>query len=110
MKTVTAHQKFIRPGYGFDVGQDFARAKLATPIELAESECAKPGCVIGYIPENPQSSLGFLRIGHNGKVRVHVLRDAVSWIEQTADGQFQVARNNGMSRSYRTEAEAMANL
>jgi hypothetical protein len=110
MTTHTTPQKFIRPGFGFDVGQDFARAKVALPVTLAESEYAKPGCVIGYISEQPDSKLGFLRIGHQGKVRVHVMRDAVSWIEPTIDGQFMICRQNGTSRHYRTEAEAMANL
>lgn len=49
-----------------------------TPIELAPTEYAKPGHVIGYIPENPASSLGFLKYGHNGKVRIHAPSDAIA--------------------------------
>lgn len=68
---------YITKGWGFDVGQDFARATEDTPIILAPTEYAKPGHVIGYIPENPGSSLGFLRHGHNGKVRVHVRAESI---------------------------------
>lgn len=75
--------KFIKPGFGFTVGQDFARATNPTPIELAPSEYAQPGNVIGYIEADPKSSLGFLRNGascgsHVGKVRVHVLASALA--------------------------------
>ena len=68
----------LRKGYGFDVGANFARASADTPIELAPKEYAQPGKVIGYIPENPASSLGFLRHGTNGKVRVRVLATAIA--------------------------------
>jgi hypothetical protein len=73
---VSAH--YLRKGYGFDVGANFGRAMAETPIELAPTECAKSGHVIGYIPENPASSLGFLKYGHNGKVRIHVPSEAIA--------------------------------
>ena len=62
----------LKAGHGFSVSQDFARAKTDTPIELHLEEFAKPRCVIGYIAEDKNASLGFLRYGHQGKVRVHV--------------------------------------
>jgi hypothetical protein len=68
---------YIKSGWGFDVGQNFARATVDTPIEIAPQEYAKPGHVIGYLAENPASSLGFLKYGHNGKVRVHVRKDSI---------------------------------
>ncbi len=65
---------YIPAGYGFTVTPcDFARAKVDTPIELAPAEYAgSPRRSIGYIAENKESTLGFLRNGHNGKVRVLV--------------------------------------
>ena len=60
---------YIKQGYGFTVGGDFARAKVDTTIELAPKEYAKPGHVIGYIAGDPQSPLGFMR---SKSVRVHV--------------------------------------
>jgi len=70
---------FLLPGHGFDVGQNFARAPkdTETPIELSPTEYAKPGHVIGYIAENPNSSLGFLKYGTKGRVRVHCLQSAI---------------------------------
>jgi len=68
---------YIKAGWGFNVQQDFARAKVDTPIELAPSEYAKPGHVIGYIAEDAKSSLGFLRYGSKGKVRVHARLDSI---------------------------------
>lgn len=65
----------IKAGYGFDVQHDFARAKVDTPIELAPGEYAKPGCVIGYIEGDPNSSLGFMR---GKRIRVHVQRSALA--------------------------------
>lgn len=65
----------IIKGWGFDVGQDFARAVEDTPIEIDESAYAKPGHVVGYIAGNPKSTLGFLR---HPKVRVHVQKQALS--------------------------------
>ncbi len=68
----------IRQGYGFDVGQDFARATKDLPVTLARNEYAKPGCVIGYIDADPNASLGFLKYGNrDGKVRVHCLESAL---------------------------------
>jgi hypothetical protein len=69
MKTAT-----LIAGWGFDVGQDFARAETDTPIELAPDEFAKPGHVIGYIKGDLQSPLGFLR---RTRVRVHVTKQAL---------------------------------
>ena len=65
---------YIKAGYGFDVGQDFDRVTVDTPIDLAPSEFAKPGNVIGYIAGNPTSKLGFMRAP---RVRVHVRRSAI---------------------------------
>ena len=65
----------IKEGWGFTVDHNFARAKSDTPIELAPSEYAKPGHVIGYIAGDPQSPLMFLR---RPKVRVHVQKSALS--------------------------------
>lgn len=69
---------FLRSGWGFDVGQNFARAAKDTPCEIAPNEYAKPGHVIAYIPENPESSLGFLRYGSGGKVRIHARRESIA--------------------------------
>lgn len=69
---------YLKKGFGFEVGANFARASVDTPIDLAPDEYARPGHVIGYIPENPASSLGFLRHGTNGKVRVHCLVSAIT--------------------------------
>ncbi len=79
-------QSALRAGFGFTVGQDFARAKTDTPAIIALDEYAKPGHSIAYIAENPASSLGFLRIGGRagmtandprfGKVRIHARQDA----------------------------------
>ena len=78
-QTVTAYA--IKSGWGFDVGNNFGRVSADTPVELAESEYAGgPRWVIGYIAENPASSLGFLRIGSNGKVRVRLDRAAIKAI------------------------------
>lgn len=66
--------KFIKQGFGFDVGYDFARAVSDTPIELAPKEFAKPGFVIGYIAGDMQSRLGFMR---RDRVRVHVRKDGL---------------------------------
>ncbi len=65
---------FIRKGWGFHVGQDFARATRDTPIELAPDEYAERGSVIGYIEGDPKHSLGFMR---HKRVRVHVQRQAL---------------------------------
>jgi hypothetical protein len=76
---------FIKKGFGFTVSQDFARATADTPIVLAPGEYAKPGHVIGYIPEDPSSSLGFLRYGSKGYVRVHVMHSALGVAQQSAE-------------------------
>lgn len=65
----------IRKGWGFDVEHDFARATKDTPIEIATDEYAKPGCVIGYIEGNPESTLGFMR---HPRIRVHVKKQALT--------------------------------
>jgi len=65
---------FIKSGYGFDVGYDFARAGADMPIELAPKEYAKPGYVIGYVAGDSASRLGFMRAA---RVRVHVRKDAI---------------------------------
>ncbi len=68
---------YLKAGFGFEVGQNFARAKADVEVALAPTEYARPGCVIGYIAEDPQASLGFLKYGHAGKVRVHALETAI---------------------------------
>lgn len=65
---------FIKAGYGFDVGPDFGRVKADTPITLDTEQYAKPGCVIGYIAGDPNSTLGFMR---SKTVRVHVSKSAI---------------------------------
>lgn len=81
MKTNTPPETdTIKAGFGFDVSQDFARAKVDTPCTLSRDEYAKPGCVIAYIDADPKASLGFLKYGSNGKIRVHVqFRALASW-------------------------------
>jgi hypothetical protein len=81
--------KHIKKGYGFAVGQNFARAAKDTPIELAPAEYARPGCVIGYIAEDPAATLGFLKYGSKGRVRVHVLASAIG--ESENYGETEVA-------------------
>lgn len=87
MKTAAHYiHSTLRAGFGFDVGRDFARAKFDTPAIIALDEYAQPGHHIAYIAENPDSSLGFLRIGGRsglsasdprfGKVRIHARQDA----------------------------------
>jgi len=49
---------YIMEGYGFNVGNDFARADRDLPIEIAGSDART---VYGYIAGNPQSTLHFLR-------------------------------------------------
>lgn len=67
----------IKSGWGFNVGEDFARAKSDIPITLSPAEYARPNCVIGYIQADPSSSLGFLRHGGQKGVRVHVQKSAL---------------------------------
>lgn len=65
---------FIPKGYGFNVGQDFARATEDTYLEVD----TKRDCwIYGYIAGNPQSSLGFLR---PNRVRVRVRCDCVKTV------------------------------
>jgi hypothetical protein len=65
---------YIKAGHGFDVGQDFDRVMVDTPITLAPGEYARPGNVIGYIAGDIQSPLGFMR---TPRVRVHVRRSGI---------------------------------
>jgi hypothetical protein len=62
---------FIKQGFGFTVGQDFARAVTDTPIEI-DHKAKHPRCIFGWIAGDKQSSHGFLRGGSSGKVRVMV--------------------------------------
>ncbi len=80
MSTATNAQPtpFIRAGWGFTVGQDFARATKDTPITLVPDEHATRGDVIGYIAADPSSSLGFLKYSSSGKIRVCVPRAAIA--------------------------------
>jgi antirestriction protein ArdC len=73
---------FIRAGYGFNVGYDFARLRVDTPIELAPNEFARPGEFIGYIAGDPTSSLGFLRAP---RVRVLITRAALGRVVAPAE-------------------------
>ena len=75
---------FIRKGYGFDVGRNFARAGVDIPITLAPNEHALKGYAIGYIAEDSASNLGFLKYGSNGLVRCHVLQSSLGDTEQAA--------------------------
>lgn len=74
---------YLRAGYGFDVGQNFARAGVDTPCEIAPKEYARPCFLVAYIPENPASSLGFLKYGSGGKVRIHTRKDAFANLPAT---------------------------
>jgi hypothetical protein len=65
---------YIRAGWGFTVGNDFARAKVDTPIEVDPKEYALPRHVVGYIAGDPNHALGFMRYK---LVRVHVSVDAL---------------------------------
>ena len=66
----------IAKGYGFNIGYDFARAPHDIEIELAPSEYAKPGHVIGYIKPLVGSLLPVLDRPVD-KLRVHVLKQAL---------------------------------
>ena len=66
----------IAKGYGFNIGHDFARAPNDMEIELAPSEYAKPGYVIGYIKPLVGSCLPVLDRKVD-KLRVHVLKEAL---------------------------------
>jgi hypothetical protein len=69
---------YIRAGYGFHVGYDFARAWDNLPIELAPSEHATPRHVIGYIAGKPDAPVQFLRAAC---IRVHVCKDHIGGME-----------------------------
>lgn len=72
----------IKKGYGFNVGQDFSRAAHDTPIELSPAEDSGGfRYVIGYIPANPASGLGFLRNGTAGRIRVQALVESIGEAE-----------------------------
>ena len=61
----------IKEGFGFTVGQDFARAASDTPFEV-DPAVTHPRCLYGWIAGNKDSKHGFLRGGSTGKVRVMV--------------------------------------
>jgi hypothetical protein len=61
---------YIKRGFGFNVGQDFARAQTDLVVNEPKSD---RGFIYGYIVGDPQSSLGFLR---SPKVSVRVRQDA----------------------------------
>ncbi len=65
---------FIKAGYGFHVGENFDRAIVDIPIELAPAEFAKPRYTIGYIVGDPASRVQFLRAK---RVRVHLPLQAI---------------------------------
>lgn len=62
---------YIKKGYGFSVGQDFARAWNDLPITIDPDAYTKPGFVVGTITGNMGSALGFLR---HTSIRVHVTK------------------------------------
>jgi hypothetical protein len=62
---------YIKSGWGFTVGQNFDRAIVDIPIDLAPSEYAKPGHVAGYIKGDPDSRVAFLR---GNRIRVQVVK------------------------------------
>jgi hypothetical protein len=70
----------LKAGWGFDVGQDFARAAKDTPVTLAPEEYAKPGCIIAYMPPAPESNLGFMRNAGPRGVRIHVQKSGLKTI------------------------------
>jgi hypothetical protein len=65
---------YIKSGWGFTVGQNFDRAIVDIPIDLAPGEYAKPGHAIGYIKGDPDSRVAFLR---GARIRVHVATQAL---------------------------------
>lgn len=71
----------LKKGWGFEVGQNFARAPEDTPIRITE-EYARPGHVIGYIAGFPDHALGFMRGDKNGDVRIHVTLNAIEGEEE----------------------------
>jgi len=72
---------YIKSGYGFNVGYNFARAGRCLPIEIDETQGRD---VIGLIDAQPDSDLGFLRSGRNGKIRVVTQKDSIVELEDEA--------------------------
>jgi hypothetical protein len=68
---------YIKQGFGFTVGYDFARATVDTPLAIDAGAFPKAGYVFGWIAGNPDSRLGFLRGNREGKVRVCVRKDGL---------------------------------
>jgi hypothetical protein len=62
----------IKPGHGFHVGVNFARAKGHVPIKITGQEGRT---IYGIIPADPKSPLGFLR---DGVIQVRVSAEGVS--------------------------------
>ena len=75
---MTTPTPYIRAGYGFDVGYDFARAWDNLPIELAPTEHAAPRHIIGYIEGKADHPCGFLR---EKRIRVHVCKNHIGGTE-----------------------------
>lgn len=74
-------QTYIKAGFGFNVGYDFARAAADTPFEIDVGGFPKKGYLFGWIAGNPNSALGFLRGNRDGKVRVCVRQDGVGEVQ-----------------------------
>lgn len=71
---MNAHTHILKQGYGFDVGQNFARAPKDIPAIIEPNQTGQN--IFAFIPEDPQSPLGFMRRGINGLIRIHTRRDA----------------------------------
>lgn len=67
----TKRETTIAAGWGFNVDQNFARAKTDTPIEIVEEDGR---WVIGDIKGDPTSALGFMR---RPSIRVRVDKRAI---------------------------------
>ena len=67
----------ILQGFGFTVGQDFARARANIALEIDASAFPQKGYVFGWIAGDKASALGFLRGNAQGKVRVCVRKDGL---------------------------------
>ena len=66
---------WIKAGYGIQVGQNFTRLTLDTPIGIDDTvKCRIAGNVIGTIPGIPSSPLAFMRAEF---IRVEVPRSAI---------------------------------
>lgn len=72
---------YIKRGFGFTVGYDFARAVEDTPIEL-DAGGSHPRVVYGWIAGNPDSKLGFMRAP---RIRVAVDRRDLGGVEVQED-------------------------